>query len=1140
MDDDASAQIPDHPIITEVFNNPLGDNDGPVGSVATNPHQEYIEIYLPPAAALDPALDKDALNLAFYEVEGDNSSSGYTLVNYRFDLPTFDLDSSNGLTGIARPASGVVVLGWLDYVGNPPTDLAGTPSTRIAMVNGGITTTGGDYTFVAINGNQFGGTTNFPTVAAESLIQLPGEASSGVIQNGSAAYLLVNRDDPGYVELYDDNDPAHVPPISNADPALATGTVLNTSCLLDAYAANDDSAFVVEDQPYPFGNDIDLDEVLPIGGPFSNLIPQIAEESTDPITPTLGGGYARVYADDPKTTETGAADDPVQDALQAYRLIRNEGPFLPNPGKAALTTSPPELEVASLVNEFEVISQTTGNPIFVAANTGGDYLIDIQATQGNSSDPLTVVYGAGFAAIGVAGQSFGFPTVGLSALTGATDGAMTTGTATLTATNTNGGDPAVVNAVQEVAITATVLNPTTGTAANGQPFQTTVFAAIQPITDMPGVNNEFLDTSLGMYLAAQPDVNALDTEDHGNDLINPATNIRSAAVVVPWIKEMPEEGEECSNWLQPPGVDGADDFATTVLNSAEVVSGSSAYDDSISVCFIDPFPTVIKGVRFNVPDTFTFGGTFSPTEPVNFVDATGTVGDQRSGLSNAVTTRSFEVAFLDTNVRANNTLETGRTDDFGIVIEVGDVEEGASVITGEFVALSLTGGFGLADIDSLEAAAESIASIVMLDLDNLNSVLGVRTIEAFYIVDAGASGEVDFIEAFSLNFTVGCTTDADCDDGNLCTEDACSGVNDTCEYTLLTGDFDQDGLFCNGIDQCISGVFVTGTPINCGDGNICTDDSCDEGQEACVNANNSLPCDDDNVCTEFDTCVGGACQGDPIPGCGCTIDEQCDDGSSCTVDTCDTGLGICEFTPNDGLCADDGIFCNGSEVCVGAAGDPSTGCTSSGPPCENCTEETGCDCETPFAVSYGSRYVAITPAPGTEPVALVVTTCGGALPQYVGALPGETSIVPIDLTNDGTDDGMLAGLVDNGADALYLTPGEWGNVVYVTGFRLVPAGTFDVQADCGTPGNPNLTAAVAVTTAQYGDVNGDENSNFADILAAVQGFQQTYFEGNDKLLSDLAECYPNQLNNFTDILYAVNGFQQSAMIDICPQSYDCP
>ncbi|MEZ4291786.1 MAG: hypothetical protein R3E53_15110 [Myxococcota bacterium] len=128
-------------------------------------------------------------------------------MSYRIDLPTFDLIRSNGLTGLPRPPSGLVVLGWVDYVGNPPTALAGTPSTRVALVDGGVTSTPG-YTFVAVNGAQFGGTTNFPVPVAVSHFDVLTDAIVGKIEQGAAAYLLLDRDDPGYAPICAWNDPA--------------------------------------------------------------------------------------------------------------------------------------------------------------------------------------------------------------------------------------------------------------------------------------------------------------------------------------------------------------------------------------------------------------------------------------------------------------------------------------------------------------------------------------------------------------------------------------------------------------------------------------------------------------------------------------------------------------------------------------------------------------------------------------------------------------------------------------------------------------------------------------------------------------------------------------------------------------------
>ena len=240
---EAAAQVVDHPVLTELYPEPPGLG-GPVGRDPMDPHQEFIEIFLPPLADLAPGLNKykDALNLTLYDVEGDKTSLQNTLVNYRIDLPTFDLDPSNGLTGLPRPASGFVVLGWVDYVGNPPTDLAGTPSTRLALINGGITSTT-DFTFIPINGSHFTGTTNFPVPVAVSHIDTTSDPITGKIEQGSSALLLVNRDDPGYVELCGFTDPA-APPCSIV-PNLPAGTVLGVSSLLDAFAPNDDNEFDV-------------------------------------------------------------------------------------------------------------------------------------------------------------------------------------------------------------------------------------------------------------------------------------------------------------------------------------------------------------------------------------------------------------------------------------------------------------------------------------------------------------------------------------------------------------------------------------------------------------------------------------------------------------------------------------------------------------------------------------------------------------------------------------------------------------------------------------------------------------------------------------------------------------------------------
>lgn len=756
----AMGVVPNRPVITEVYTDPAGGNDGPVGRDPTNLHQEYIEIYLPTCGQLGLGLSCSGLNMTVYEVEGDSSSCGLGLVNYRFDLPTFCvLDNAASCPGgtIPRPSSGVVVLGWVDYVGDPPTALAGTPSTRIGLINGGITSAT-NFVFIAINGHHFGGTTNFPVLLEENLIDLPDEALSGIVQNGSSAYLLVNRNSAGYVELCDDQHSGDCAAGSNPDLPDDVAGGLATNALLDGLAGNDDSNFIPADQPLPACDQdpidcIDLQTVLPEFGAFSLLVAQIQETVNGGLNPGQANGYARVLVDVLKTTESAVADDPAVDAQSAYRHIRNDGPFFPTPGRAVLTTSPPELGVAKAVEQsFEVLKQTTGRPGVLAANVGGNFGINISSAAGASNNPNVATFGPGSPANGVGGQSLGFPSVAVTPAANAAHGQTASATVTVTASNTSGGDPAVLSPMQTTTVTATVLNPTTGQNSAGGPFQTTVFAAVQGIVST-ATANEFAGTSLGGFLASQPDITALETEGHGAALLNAVTNISDPVIVDPWIKELPNEGDECIDWLNPTGAPGELSLVQTILTSAEVASGATTYEGSIGVCD-DNGQSVAKAIRLNVPDTKTYDGMFSPSEAVHFANGGGDVANPRSGLTNATTSRTFEVAVVDTAVKFDGSLETGESDDFGIIIEVEETEPGSPVVTGEYVFLSFSGGLQGADIDSLNVPPGNIlATIILLDLDNLHSVLGIRSIESLYIIDADAGSEVDFIEAFSLNLS---------------------------------------------------------------------------------------------------------------------------------------------------------------------------------------------------------------------------------------------------------------------------------------------------------------------------------------------------------------------------------------------------
>lgn len=78
-------------------------------------------------------------------------------------------------------------------------------------------------------------------------------------------------------------------------------------------------------------------------------------------------------------------------------------------------------------------------------------------------------------------------------------------------------------------------------------------------------------------------------------------------------------------------------------------------------------------------------------------------------------------------------------------------------------------------------------------------------------------------------------------------------------------------------------------------------------------------CDDGSFCNGMETCDAGTCiAGTPV---------SCDDAIACTTDTCNEGADSCDHTPVDAIC-DNGLFCDGAEIC-----DPLLDCVAESLPC---------------------------------------------------------------------------------------------------------------------------------------------------------------------------------------------------------------
>ncbi len=144
-----------------------------------------------------------------------------------------------------------------------------------------------------------------------------------------------------------------------------------------------------------------------------------------------------------------------------------------------------------------------------------------------------------------------------------------------------------------------------------------------------------------------------------------------------------------------------------------------------------------------------------------------------------------------------------------------------------------------------------------------------------------------------------------CSDNNDCTNDVCNDTTDACTNPNNTNPC-EDGQFCTSGDACSGGACVGGPPNLCSDSNGCTDDTCNETTNACDHVNNDDPCDSGVFCTVGGTCSGGSCVGTA---------RNCSDNNDCTNDSCDEAGDACVNAPNSNAC-DDGLFCTVNDTCT--------------------------------------------------------------------------------------------------------------------------------------------------------------------------------------------------------------------------------
>ena len=216
---------------------------------------------------------------------------------------------------------------------------------------------------------------------------------------------------------------------------------------------------------------------------------------------------------------------------------------------------------------------------------------------------------------------------------------------------------------------------------------------------------------------------------------------------------------------------------------------------------------------------------------------------------------------------------------------------------------------------------------------------------------------------------------------------------------------------CDGVDNDCDGVADEGGNALCSDGNVCTDDVC-TGVFGCDHAFNQNPCDDGLACTVDDVCNGaGACLG---------VAVGCNDGNACTLDACLEPSGTCNHDLPSGACSIVGrvVYYRDGSSRVEPGAEPVVGATiqrvsSIKPTVSAVTDVTGT-----YSFTNEAGNVTLTPLPllstDEDECRAVVTAADAALIANAAAF-----LVPLtnnqkiaaDVSYNGTVSSYDAGLV---------------------------------------------------------------------------------------------------------------------------------
>ena len=381
------------------------------------------------------------------------------------------------------------------------------------------------------------------------------------------------------------------------------------------------------------------------------------------------------------------------------------------------------------------------------------------------------------------------------------------------------------------------------------------------------------------------------------------------------------------------------------------------------------------------------------------------------------------------------------------------------------------------------------------------SVLAFASAAGDHLVDAGGdyqlglatggsgTGLYAYYNIFNLANCGDNNIDANegCDDGNTTPGDGCNSVCKI-EVTVTGCVSDLDcaaGLTCDATGTCIE----CASDSDCNDGNSCTTDTCvnnacEATPEALGATCPSGVCDGDASSPSCVSCIDDAPGLDQDTGCpasapacvddglggltcgGCVADIDCDDGNSCTADTCSAGTCGNDSVAQGTVCGGGAGVCNGDvaapscDACVPNSGSsPDTGCVAAQPYCDGSGAAPECvECVLTNQCGAGEfcnddscDLAAVdiqTPADGgrvTTPTALSGTATDGASVRVQLVDDAMNVILDVTVTAFGGTWSVTTPALTNGAT--YMTSAT----ITTSDGEVQDIHTFDAAGDLGEP-----------------------------------------------------------------------------------------